>query len=342
MKLLSAVIEEFESGTWVADIVSLDAFDGSFEIAGVTWTGTAVSTRLEFEQHHSRVVGGGNGLAAVLADKFYDGNVSLQAAVSDVCRQSGETFGSATPGAFLTSFERLRGPAYAALDSIAEAFESLWWIGRDGSLNMKTQRDTGPLATGSRVSSVSDSVLLVEPKDVQLGGTYGDDSKVIRHVRWDFSAEHFEARLYFIPFIFRAPTQTDYDSHYDALVDRDNGDGTIDVIASGRFGVTKVKLFCGVPGSKVKVNPGEMVTLGFFGGDPQKPYCVAMAQSSTATKEVARNGDSVKVTINSANISSLAPFIISTPGGGPCSGIPGSVDVTGTITSGSERLKVGD
>lgn len=344
MKLLSAVVEEFESGAWVASLISLDAFAGSFELNGETWTGAAVSSSVDFERYHTTVVGGAGKLSTVLVDKFYDGNVSLQTAVSDVCRQCGETFDAATLGVFLSSFERLKGPAYAALDAMALAFSSLWWIGRNGKLSMKAARDVGPKAEGKAVSSLADSVLLSEPSNVQIGGTFGDDGKTIRHVRWEFSAETFQARLYSLPFIFRAPTRNDYDALYSAKVERQNADKTIDVIADGRFGVTKVKLFCGVPGSNVTVNAGEEVMLGFFGGDPQKPYCVAMAQDTTATKEVARNGDSVKVTISAANISTLAPFINAPPGagGGPCTGLPGSVDVTGTITHGSSRLKVGD
>lgn len=339
MKILEATVQEFESGTWVADLVSLEAFDGSFELGGSTWVGTAVSEQLEFQRYHTKVVGGKNGLGKALLDKFYDGNVSLQTAVGDICRQCGETFGSATPGTFLSTFERLRGPAYTALDSIADAFESIWWIGRDGALNVKAARDPGPKATGSRVSSSSDSVLLIEPVDLQLGGTYGDTSKTIRHIRWEYDSNSFEARVYFVPFIFKAPTRNDYDGLYDALVDRDNGDGTIDVIADGRFGVTKVKLFCGVPGSKVKVNGGEMVTLGFFGSDPQKPFCVAMAQDTTATKAVARKGDTIK-------IPSGTVFTVTAPvvggGGGAVNSITLNADAVGEITSGSERLKVGD
>jgi hypothetical protein len=337
---VEATIEEFEQGAWIADLVSIEKFAGSFDLRGVTWTGTVVSEREEFSRFYTRVIGGKSKLATVLADKFYSGNVSLQAAIQDVCRESGESFGGAQAGVFLNKFERQRGAAYAALDSIANAVNSIWWIDRSGLVQMKSARDVGAAPKGQRVSSDVDSILLSEPDGLTLGSTY--DGSTVRHLRWSLNAKRFVARLYFVPFIFRPPSDSRYASLESARVDRDNGDGTIDVIVGGRYGLTKIALYCGVPGSKVKVNGGEEVQVGYFAGDPQKPFAVSMAQNTAATKQVARNGDSVKVTITTAIVATLAPFFNSPAG--PCVGLPvvPSVDVTGTITSGSDRLKVGD
>lgn len=345
MIVSEATIEEFEGGSWVADLVSTDKFDGSFDLAGDTWKGTAVSERLEFELYRSKVVGGAGKLSTVLPDKFYSGNVSFQVATQDVCRESGETFGSAPPGVFLSTLERLRGKAFQALDGLAESFSVIWWIGRDGTVRLDVARPVAGPPTGNRVESFNNSVVLSEPEQLTLGSVY--DGKPVRHIRWHYNAKRFFAEVYFVPFLFRPPTDTRYDKFYDALVDKDNGDGTIDVIADSRFGITKVKLFCGVPGSKVKMNQGEEVTLGFLGGDKQKPFAVAMAQSPTATKAVARNGDTVQVQISASNIATLAPLITAPPGaaGGPCAPTPPgltAVTLDGQITSGSERLKVGD
>ena len=337
MIVVEAMIEEFEQGAWVADLLSVEQYDGSFDFSGETWTGAMVSERLEFERWHTRVVGGAGNLGAQVLDKFYSGQVSLQVAAQDVCRECSEAFGSAQPGVFLTTLDRLKGPARGALDSLALAFDLIWWVGRDGNVNVRT-RPPASEAKGSRVSSAADSVLLVEPESLVIGSTY--DSKPVRHIRWEYSAKRFAARVYFVPFVFRAPVETRYDRVYSALVDKDNGDGTIDVIADQRFGVTKVRLFGGVPGSTVKMNSGEVVMLGFFAGDPQKPYAMAMAQK-TASKAVARKDDTVKVTIDAAGMITLGGQLTAPPGGGPCVG-SGTLDITGTITSGSERLKVGD
>lgn len=339
MIAVEATIEEFEQGAWVADLVSLEEFDGSFDLGDVTWTGAKVSSNKEGDRNYTRVVGGAGKLSAVLEDKYYDGSVTLQAAVQDICREAkSETFGGAVAGVQLTTYERLKGPAYTALDALASALAMMWWVGRDGGVNVQLARPVAALADGLRVAVDANSVTLADPKGVELGGTYGDDApQPIRHIRWMFSNATLKAQIYFVPFLFRAPVQTSYDCLYNAAVDKDNGDGTIDVIAAARFGVTKVPLFCGVPGSKVKVKGGEQVMLGFFGGDPQKPYAVAMAQDTSAAKKVGRVGDKVTVTIPAGS------FLVS------CSGTPAvgvtnvnPVDVDGTIKAGTERLMVGD
>lgn len=339
---ITAIIEEFEQGAWVADLTSTERFTDSFETLGITWTGTAVSVREEFEVFHTRVVGGKAKLATLLKDKYYDGRVRLEAAVQDVCRESGETFGSTILAASLTSFERIRGTASEALDALAEVFQALWWIGRDGKVQLKVARDSSADAQGIRTSSDVDSVLLSDPV-LQIGSAY--DGKTVRHIRWELTPQDFTARLYFVPFLFRNPTRTAYSSLMTASVDKQNADGSLDVIVSGRFGVTNVPLLSGIPGSKIKVNGGEQVTLGFFGGNPQAPFCLAHGQDAAATKQVARKGDSV-------NAGTLTA--VSTPGGGPvtfvyvgANGVPSAPSQTasltgGEVTSGSERVKLGD
>lgn len=338
MNVLEATIEEFEQGSWVADILSIDKFAGSFDLGGATWNGTMVSEKLDAERFKTRIIGGKNKLTAPLRDKYYDGSVTVQVAVQDICREGGETFGGAKAGAQLTTFQRIRCPVSQALDSIARAFDLKWWIGRDGAMQMQDARPVGGAATGTRVNDdVDASCDIIEPVGVVLGGTF--DGKPIRHIRWELDAKRFAARVYSVPFVFRQPTQNAYDSLESARVDRDNGDGTIDVIVGGRYGLTKIRLLCGVPGSKVKVKGGEEVQVGYFGGDPQKPYAVSMAQDTTATKQVARSGDSVK--IPSGTTVAVTGAVVG-GGGGSVNSITFNADVVGTITSGSERLKVGD
>lgn len=344
--ILKIELEEFEQGAWVADIVSLEAFDGSFEFAGVTWTGTAVDSSEYIDRFRTRVIGGGNGLQTVIAQRWYDGNVSLQAAVQDVCRLSGETFGSAVMAKFLTTFQRLEGPARAALDSIAAAFSLIWWIGRDGQLRMLAERTSTVEVEGENTAVDSDSATIANPAAIEIGSSFtavGDESKTVRHIRWFMDANKFEAQIFYVPFVFRAPVETRYGRMYNARVNSQNADGTIDVIADGKFGVTKVPLFCGVPHSRVKVDSGDQVILGFFGADPQKPFAVAMGQDTTATKEVGRKGDEVTVSLSAANMTTLATLLVCTAPGSPPTSIPGTVpSIKGTITQGSERLKVGD
>ncbi len=343
-----ATIEEFESGTWVADLVLLEAFDGSFDLGGATWTGTVFSERLDRERYHTRVVGGGGGLATVLRDKFYSGSVAVTTAVGDIAREASETIGTVSPK-FMSNFERIKGTAAQGLDSLALAFGMLWWIGRDGKINMKTARDTGSAASGSLVSQGAYSATLVQPADVTIGGTYdaGDGvAKTIRHVRWFYTSDHFEAELYFLPFVFRNPVQNKYDSLDSASVDRQNADGTLDVIVAGRYGVTKVPLYAGIPGAKLKVNGGESVMLGYFGGDPQKPFCVSVAQDLTAVHEVARKMDSVNVgtlVLAYAGPGALSGSYVAPDGTTTAIANAGPpIMLAGQISSGSSRVKLGD
>lgn len=332
---IEATIEEFEQGAWVAELVSLDEFDGSFDLRGVTWTGTAVHSKESFGRFYTTVIGGKNQLAKVLRDKWYDGSVSLQAAAQDVCRESGEAFGSATSGKRLTTFERLQGTASQGLDALANVFGFIWWIGRDGAVNVAQQRPSASAPIGLETSATEDSVLLDQPEAALLGASY--DEKTVRHIRWTLTEKSFSARLYFLPFLFRNPNRTDYSALCDARVDKQNSDGTVDVIVSGRYGVTKVPLLSGIPGSKIKVNGGEVVTLGYFSGDPQKPFCVAHGQDTAASKNVARVDDEVQVTLSSGDFNTMG----ANAGGTPVTATS-PVVLKGKINIGSSRVKLGD
>lgn len=353
-----ATIEEYEQASWVADLLAPVAFDGSFSLPdGSTWTGTKSTERYDGNLFHTRVVGGQAKLGTVLGAKFYSGNVSLQVAAGDVCTEAGEKVGSIPSGMFLNTFQRQSGSASSALDALASAFGLIWWIGRDGLVSMSVKRPVGAEANGVRISSdVDASIVLSQPEGVTLGAAYDTaeplvSMPVIRHVRWKLMPDKFEAQLYPIPFLFSNPVQTFYDRHYDAVVESDNGDGTISVFADagrrGKFGVSKAKLFCGVPGAKVTVQNGDEVTLGFLGGNPQAPYCVSMAQDGTATKKVARNTDPIIATLSATDITALAAML--KVGAGPAVGstivaTPSDLPLSGTcqINGGTSRISVGD
>lgn len=382
MALLEAHIEEFEQGTWVADLIADQPFAGSFQlIDGSTWVGTKVSEISDRGRYFTKVVGGLGSLGATVLDNFYQGQVSLQVIVNAVCgasggpKDKGELTGNIAPGVFLTQYQRFVGLRSEALDAIAKAAGGavtpgadplLWWIDRAGLLQMQLPNPT----TGARVSTklvtgiqdmekvdVDASVELVSPSNAELGALYGTPAQAVRHIRWKMTQDKFTARLFFVPFIFRPPAQTKYDRKYDAKIISDNGDGTVDVLAyrspsegkAPAFGVSKVQLFCGVPGSKVKMQAGEEVTLGFFGGDPQKPYCESMKQDATVapTKKVARNGDPIIATLSAADITAIALMLKVGPGPAVGSTVVATAapqQLTGTcqINGGSARLLVGD
>ncbi len=65
-----------------------------------------------------------------------------------------------------------------------------------------------------------------------------------------------------------------------------------------------------------------------------------------ATKQAARKGDTVKVTMTAANIASLAGLLTSSPSGGPLSPTPPGIATldltTGEITQGSSKVTITD
>lgn len=348
--MIDIVIEEYEQGTWVAEVTDLVPFVGSVVINGTdTWIGTAKSTQQEAEKFLTKVVGGRGGLSTAIPDWYSKGSVSLAAALATICTNAGETLGAVQAGKILPVYQRLRGTAAQALDELATTLNLIWWIGRDGTVNMATQRPVGPIATGVQEDGGGDdSVTLIEPIGVQIGGTY--NGQTIRHIRWHQNGDRYAAQIYFVPFLFRSPLeQSTYACQYDAKVDKNNGDGTIDVIAAGRFGVTKVPLYAGVPGAKITVKPGELVTLGFLGANPQAPYAVAHGQNSAATKLVARVKDLVDAgTFQFASSIATDLVVTWTPGPGIIPPTPvvapvGSpLPVKGIITSGSARIALDD
>lgn len=350
--MISVTIEEFEQGTWIADLVDDAPYAGSFQFDGQTWVGTAKTTQQDSSQYRTRVVGGTGKLSTVIPDAYNSGSLSLQSAVSAICANGGEVFGSATPGVFFTSYERLRDSLAGALTRIAETKQLIWWIDRAGTVNVAASRTPGVEVQGVITEGFGDGyVTITEPVGLTIGATV--NGVPVRHIRWSWSGTSFEARAYFVPFIFRDPTPSMYAAHYSARVDTDNGDGTIDVIAAGRFGVTKVPLYAGIPGAKITVKPGELVTLGFLNGDPQAPYAIANGQNSAATKQVARVDDSLDAgSFVISGVDSLSgPVTITAsyipPGGAPPPAPPVGIPVLvamneGKITNGSARVALDD
>lgn len=352
-EIIDARIEEFQQGSWIAELVSAQSFGGSFTLNdGSLWQGTTLTERFDVYRYHTRVVGGAGKLAAIIQDKFYSGNVSLQVAVGDICNEGGERIGNVAMGIFLSTYQRIQGTVAAALSQLAAQFGLIWWIDRTGLVNMAQARPTSGDATGTRVSSdVDASIVLVDPVNVVLGASYdSSDStaamKSIQHVRWSQTDKKFSAEVYPLPFIFRQPTATAYDRMHNARVDKDNGDGTIDVIIDARYGEQKIPFFCGVPHSKTKFDGGEQVTVGYFAGNPNAPFAMATAQDTTASKAVARKGDGAgggTIVLTFVGSGTLGGTY--TPGDGSAQQTitPGSpITIKEAITSGSSRISVGD
>jgi hypothetical protein len=284
-------VEEFEQGAWVAEIESIDPVTGSFELAGKTWVGSVVAERNENGVRCATIVGGRGGLNVAIGDRYYDGRTTYAEIVRAIAQSAGERVGSVRSGSTQT-YMRLRGTAGETLQRFCETYGLQWWIDRSGLLQVGA-RPSGSDSLGVRVESYPDgAVSLINPERVTIGGTY--DGRTIKHVRWCQDADRFEALLYFKAI---APAELDQAIDYRVLqqarVDRQHEDGTIDVIVSGRFAVTNVTFLSGIPDSQLQLLGGDLVTLGFYNGDPRAPFAMGTGQSQTEKARVAREGDSV-------------------------------------------------
>lgn len=275
---LSALVEEAESGAWVADLVLKDAYEGSFEFGGDTWTGTAISSVAEGGKYLVRVVGGKGKLGTKLAERYYKGGATAKGLASDILKAAGET-GTPELASPAPTYQRQAQSAGQALDQLCETFGGTWWVDRSGAVNVATARPGGEAATGTRVASDVDGSVLLQVQTsagILPGMTY--EGKTIRHLRWRLSPEKLVVEISFAAFALPR-YNTDYLKTYSAKVDKQNPDGTLDLIVGGKFGLTQVTWLTGGPG-KVEALEGDLVSVGFWEGDPRKPYAIGLSPQS--------------------------------------------------------------
>ena len=293
--MISATIEEMLRGAWVADTVDTAAPTGEFTTAdGVGWSGAVFSQSLDGGRYYARIVGGKGKLATVLPDKWYNGTSLIDQIVSDAIAEAGEVLGTSDLGTRVDSWMRKSATLGETLSQIAATMGAIWWVSRDGKVNMSSTRsgvDVPENAVNVTSSDVDGSVFLnpfpaapvIAPAGTWKGAT-------IRHVRWVQVPENLTATLLFHE-LDSPPLTWDYLRTYSAKVDRQNSDGSIDVIADSRFAVTNVKWLAGLPG-KIVVNGGDEVTIGWLGGDPRTPVAWGL-KMGTDGKAAARVDDTV-------------------------------------------------
>jgi hypothetical protein len=293
--MISATIEEMLRGAWVADTVDTVAPTGAFTTAdGVGWSGAVFSQSLDGGRYYARIVGGKGKLATVLPDKWYNGTSLIDQIVSDAVAEAGETIGTSNLGTRVDSWMRKSTTLGQTLSQIAETMGAIWWVGRDGKINMSATRsgvDVPEDSVNVTSSDVDGSVFLnpfpAAPVIAPAGTWKG---QTIRHVRWVQVPENITATLLFHE-LESPPLTWDYLRTYSAKVDRQNADGSIDVIADSKFAVTNVKWLAGLPG-KIVINGGDEVTIGWLGGDPRTPIAWGI-KMGTNGKAAARVDDSV-------------------------------------------------
>lgn len=317
---------EVERGAWVGDTTGADVPDGTFELGSRTWTGTVLTSAKDGTNYHARIVGGKGKLGTQLPEKPYLGSIRLETVAADIIRECGEVAGSIASATVVPSYERARGTAGQALNELCDAGGLVWWVSRDGRVNVATGRPTASAFDATKVQQTGADVdgavtLNVETADdVQPGMLSG--SSVIRAIYWRLSSRELVAECSpFQPALPDSRGKEFYLKTYSAKVHQQNADGSVDVIANGLFSMNRVPLLAGLPGVAVTVKPGELVAVGFLGGNRSTPYAMGFGQLAAAAAQLALNGDTVTML--------LPPFALT--GTALIGGVPTAI--TGVMTA---------
>jgi hypothetical protein len=275
---LTATIEEPLQGAWVADVVTLRMVSDSFELGGVAWFGSTVSAFVDGGRWRARIVGGRGKLGIKLSNRQYRGSVRIDKIASDIIQAAGETVGNVTSSVRFENYERGELSAGKCLDNLASLSNHTWYVDRDGNTHF-TEARTIRTVTGIVHARDTNSVTLnVKTADINPGDFY--DGRRIEHLRWILSSDKLLAELSFTnPFAMGTDRNAWYLRTYAAKVDKQNLDGTVDLIVDGKFTANLVPLVGPV---EANMQPGDLVTFGYFRGDPRSPYAVP----ATSTKRI--------------------------------------------------------
>jgi hypothetical protein len=356
--LLSAIIEEPEVGTWVADLELSAPYSGSFGYAGATWVGTPAGPEiLEGGRYRVRVVGGAGGISKQIAEKWYYGGGTGNTIVGDVARAAGETADVTLPQRVPT-WHRARVTAGQALDTLCLELGAVWWVGRDGVLRAAPSRPAGEVALSAftRIGAdVDGSINLVGEGTIAPGMSIND--RVIRHLRHSYSPQRTTIEVSFNPtFLTDHRGSQTYARTHRGVVERQHPDGTLDLIVNNRFSLTRIPWLAGVPGD-VTINPGDVVSVAAWGGDPRQWHAFGLSRVTGGT-DVASIGDTVDcgtlLIAQSVSTSPIEPVTVVYIPPGPTHdvqvaaqrvalaalGLLFEVPLRGVIDSGNPRLKI--
>jgi hypothetical protein len=315
---ISAIVEEPARGTWVADVVTTERPTGAFELGEVDWTGAVYSFVLDGSRFKSRIVGGAGKLGGELPEKNYAAGVPWSTVARDIIREAGERSGALSFGGAASYYERARGSAGEALTALCEASGATWWVDRSGAVQFERSRPTS-VVDETRLSrdelDVDGSVRFVVQQEAGVQPGQSVDGRTIAALRWQLEPERLTVECSTVRTNLDPPKSDDfYRLMYEAKVDSQNADGSVNVIANEKFFMRNVRLLAGLPGVRVIVKPGEVVAVGFLGGNRSKPFAQCFAQSSSASKAIGLVEDAVEII--------LPPFtFVGSVAGAPITGV---------------------
>jgi hypothetical protein len=309
LSLTSALVSLPLSGAWTAEL-ALSPLQGdaaaaasgaiTVELNGLTLSGFVVRSDAVDGAIHVRVVGGNGKLSTTVQERFYRGASTVRKIVTDILRDCGGETLSADSSATvldtqLSTWQRASESAGGALSRIVESLGGNWRVTPDGDI-LVTGGESWPivapphtLVTGSDGAAGVYRVAWpgATPDEILPGVTFR--GMRIRYVSHELTAgslrtevrtqEPREQLAKLREFMARGEW---YSRLWPAVVDRQNADGSVDVVVAGRWGETAVKLRHGLPGVTVLVAQGQQVLIGYEQDDPKRPFAALWTASGTA------------------------------------------------------------
>lgn len=294
--ILGGTITLQRIGAWHADLdVDAESLTGQVTslFEGVEYKGTVLRAGLHGGRLGARIVGGKGGISKDIGAKNYASSqgTKVSAVVADIMRETGETLSSTSEAAVLSytlpKWERAAGPASHALVNVLDKAGGVWRVLSDGTIWVGLP--SYPEAKVDHVLIDEDWVngiftIAAERADLQPGTTFRGQK--IEEVIHRLSPEAFRTEAHVTSvssslnrFLGGIRRQIDMSRTYPGRVSKQNDDGTLQIVPDDEkvkgTGLDKAAYYVGLPGSKVKVNPGQRVLFLFEAGDGSRVSVVA-------------------------------------------------------------------
>lgn len=312
--------------SWLeASVDSATAITGTATLVapGLTFVGTIDSTSSGAYQEklRVRVYAGGGGTRSSVGPRHYRGvaGVPVSVPLADLLTGAGETLhadaDATITGRVLQSWARPAGRVDSALrDLIVTQAGGEWRIGEDGKFWAGTL--TYPLQDFAHQliehnTTMRTFVIASERFTARPGRTFRGQR--ISEVRYEISAGKTRCHLVYgnnLPTTVRETIERyvdhkiDASRSYSATVVLQNADGTLELKPDDTDKIaplSKVPIRSGLPGTRVTIERGYRVRIGFENGDREKPYAalfdegddVVQIRFAGGTANVVRVGDAV-------------------------------------------------
>lgn len=296
------------TGAWTVDLALSPVQDDvgaaltgrvRIDLNGLTLSGTVVRSEAIDGIIAARVVGGAGKMGTELPEKFYRGSSTLAKIVGDMLREAGETLAGASSTTLLANalgtWQRARETVGAALSRVLRLFGGSWRMTPAGEVLVVAAESWPVVAPAHTLVAGSDPTLGTyrvawpdtTPSDVLPGVTFRGAR--IRYVIHELTAGSLrtevrtqEPRQSLDRLRVLMAREDWYTRLWPGVVDRQNADGSVDVVVDGKWGETAVTLRHGLAGVTVLVAAGQQVLLGYEGADPKRPYAALWKASGTA------------------------------------------------------------